>query len=377
MQHKRVISIAALVAAGSIGLSACGSSGGSSGSGSSSTSGAGSSASTGNPSSAVTINEAGSSLLYPFLQEVVSPLNGKFSNIKLAPAAGGSGKGISDAISGAADLGGSDAYLSPGQLQQNSGLLNIPVVVSAQAVNYNVDGVKDLKLSGDVLAKMYQGTITMWNDPAIAALNSGVTLPATKVVPVRRVDSSGDTFLFTSFLSATNSTWKSGPAFGTTVTWPAASGEVTASGNPGMVQTCKATPGCVAYVGVSSESDAKTAGLGEAMLQNKDGKFLQPEAANITAAANAGAGSIPKNLAQSLIFEPGATSYPITNFEYLVVKATQASADKALAIRTFLTFAMDPNGGSTQALLSKEGFVALPSSVAPKAAAAVATITGG
>lgn len=324
----------------------------------------------------MTLNEAGSSLLYPFLQELVAPLKQKYPNISLSPAAGGSGKGISDAISGAADLGGSDAYLSPGQLAQNSALMNIPVVVSAQAVNYNVAGVKDLKLSGDVLAQMYQGKITTWNDPAIAKLNPGKTLPATKVVPVRRVDSSGDTFLFTSFLSATNPTWKSGPSFGTTVTWPAVSSEVTAKGNPGMVQTCKSTPGCVAYVGVSAESDAKKAGLGEAMLQNKDGKFLQPVPAAITAAANAGAGGIPANLAQSLIYEPGAMSYPITNFEYLVVKAQQSSGDKALAIRSFLSFAMDPAGGSAPNLLAKEGFVALPSSVTPKAKAAVAKIAG-
>ncbi len=322
----------------------------------------------------MSLNEAGSSLLYPFLQELVAPLTQAYSNIALHPAPGGSGKGISDAISGAVDLGGSDAYLSPGQLAQTPGLMNIPVVVSAQAVNYNLAGVKDLKLSGDVIAQMYQGKITKWNDPAIATLNPGATLPSTTVVPVRRVDSSGDTFLITSFLSATNTAWKGGPAFGTTVTWPSVNGELTANGNPGMVQTCKSTPGCVAYVGVSSEKDAQTAGLGEAMLQNKDGKFLQPTEANITAAASAGAGSIPANLAQSLIYEPGATSYPITNFEYLVVKAGQSSADKALAIRTFLTFAMDPSGGSTPALLSKEGFVALPASVVPKAAAAVATI---
>lgn len=322
------------------------------------------------------MNESGSSLLYPFLQEVGPALQQTYSNIQFNPAPGGSGKGISDAISGAVELGGSDAYLSSGQLQQTPGLMNIPVVVSAQAVNYDLPGVKNLKLTGDVLAQMYQGKISTWNDPAIAKLNPGVTLPSTKVVPVRRVDSSGDTFLFSSFLSATNTAWKNGPSFGTTVTWPSVGGELTANGNPGMVQTCQSTPGCVAYVGVSSESAAKSAGLGEAMLQNKSGAFLQPVASTITAAAAVGATNMPSNLAQSLIYEPGATSYPITNFEYLVVKGSQSSAQKALAIRTFLTFAMSPTGGSTSAFLSKEDFVALPSSVVPKAAAAIATIKG-
>lgn len=374
---KRAILI---VMASAVALAACGSSTPTASNNNSTTTTAAATTTTaalniGNPTSAVTLNEDGSSLLYPFLQELVTPLHTAYSNITLAPAPGGSGKGISDAISGTVQFGGSDAYLSAGQISTNPGLMNIPIVVSAQAVNYNLPGVSNLKLSGDVLAKIYQGKIAKWNDPAIAALNSGVTLPATTIVPVRRVDSSGDTFIFTSFLSATNTAWQNGPAFGTTVTWPAAPGELTASGNPGMVQTCKATPGCVAYVGVSAEASAQAAGLGEAMLQNKAGSFVQPTADTITAAATAGSGSIPDNLAAPLIYEGGAQSYPIVNFEYIVVKSTQSSADVAKAIRTFLAFAMDPNGGSSSQYLQKEDFVALPDSVVPKVKAAIAKIT--
>jgi phosphate transport system substrate-binding protein len=331
--------------------------------------------STSNPSTAQTINESGSSLLFPFLQQLVTPLKTQFSNVTLAPSAGGSGKGISDAIAGVVQMGGSDAYLSNSQLTTNPGLLNIPIAVSSQAVNYNLPGVSNLKLTGDVLAKIYQGSITKWNDPAIASINPGVSLPATTIVPVRRVDSSGDTFLFTSFLSATNATWKNGPAFGTTVTWPAAPGELTASGNPGMVQTCKATPGCVAYVGISAEATAQSAGLGEAMLQNQAGNYLQPSSSTVNAAVNAGAGNVPDNLADSLIYEPGAQSYPIVNFEYIVVKNKQATADLAAAIRDFLVFAIDPNGGSNPTYLAKDQFVALPSLVLSKVNAAIASIS--
>jgi phosphate transport system substrate-binding protein len=330
--------------------------------------------STSNPSTAQTLNESGSSLLYPFLQELVNPLKAQFANVALAPSAGGSGKGISDAIAGTTQIGGSDAYLSNGQLQANPGLLNIPIAVSSQAVNYNLPGVSNLKLTGDILAKIYQGSITKWNDHAIAAINSGVNLPATTIVPVRRVDSSGDTFLFTSFLSATNTTWQTGPALGTTVTWPAVPGELTASGNPGMVQTCHTTPGCVAYIGISAEATAQSAGLGEAMLQNKDGQFLLPNSSTVNAAVNAGSSSIPQNLAAPLIYEAGAQSYPIVNFEYIIVKSKQASADTALAIRDFLAFAIDPNGGSSQTYLAKQQFVALPSAVIAKVNAAIASI---
>jgi len=370
---KRLVPLGLLAA---LALAACGG-GGSSKSSSTTTSTAAPAAGldVGNPASPVTLNESGASLLFPFLQELVTPLHDKYPNITLAPAAGGSGKGISDAIAGLVQMGGSDAYLSNGQLAQNPGLMNIPIAVSAQAVNYNLPGVASLKLSGDILAKIYQGAIKKWNDPAISALNSGVTLPATTIIPVRRVDSSGDTFLFTSFLSATNSQWQSGPGFSTTVTWPPAPGELTAQGNPGMVQTCKANPGCVAYVGVSAEAAAQQAGLGEAMLQNKAGNFLQPTSDTINAAVTAAGTTVPANLAVSLIYLPGAQSYPIVNFEYIIVKSTQPSADVAKAIRTFLAFAIDPSGGSTTALLSKENFVALPSSIIPKVNAAIAKVT--
>jgi phosphate transport system substrate-binding protein len=329
----------------------------------------------GNPTKAVTVSESGSSLLLPYLQKMIDPVNAAYSNITLAPTAGGSGKGISDAIAGNVVMGGSDAYLSNGQATQNPDLLNIPIAISAQAVNYNLPGVDNLKLSGNVLAMIYMGKITKWNDPAIAALNSGVTLPTTTIVPVRRVDSSGDTFIFTSLLSATNTDWSNGPAFNTTITWPAVQGEVTASGNPGMVQACKQTPGCVAYIGVSVEQTAISAGLGEAMLQNKAGSFVQPTQAAITAAVTAQVSSIPGDLRASLIYGDGAQSYPIVNYEYLMVKSTQSDADTALAVRTFLTYAIDPTKGATTANLQAVDFVSLPTTVVPKVKAAIAKIT--
>ena len=329
---------------------------------------------TGNPTSAVTLTEAGSSLLYPYLQELEAPLTQQYSNLTFSPAAGGSGKGISDAIAGTTNMGGSDAYLSSSVRTANPGLLNIPIAVSSQAVDYNLPGVMNLKLSGDVIAKIYEGTIRKWNDPAIAALNSGVTLPAISIVPVRRVDSSGDTFIFTSFLSDTNSTWSNGPSLGTTVSWPTISSEETASGNPGMVQTCSTTPGCIAYVGISAQSKAVTAGLHEAQLQNKDGNFVEPSPATVTAAVSAGSTSVPSTLAAPLIYESGANSYPIVNFEYIVVKGQQSSTDIAQAIRDVLAFAISPTGGSTSTLLSKEQFQPLPGNLTSQVEAAIASI---
>ena len=335
-------------------------------------------AATGNPTTAVTLTESGSSLLLPFLQELVTPLTAAYPNITLAPAGGGSGKGITDAIAGNSLLGGTDAYLSPAQFTANPTLANIPVAVSGQGVWYNLPGISGLKLTGAVLAQIYSGSIKKWNDPAIAALNSGVTLPSTTIVPLVRQGSSGDTFLFTSFLSATSPAWASGPGFGTTVPWPKVAGEGSASSNPGMVAACKA--GCVAYVGVSANAAAQTAGLGEAMLQNKAGTYLTPTATTLAAAVTAGAASIPANLALSLIYQDGAQSYPIVNFEYAVVNTTQSSSDAALALRTFFDWTIDPNGGSTATFLAKENFVglqaAVPASVLSAIQAKIASITG-
>jgi len=329
---------------------------------------------TGNPTSAVTLTEDGSSLLYPYLEELETPLNTAYPNITLSPAAGGSGKGQSDAETGAVNMGGSDAYLSNGAEAEYPGILNIPIAVSAQAINYNLPGVSNLKLSGNVIAEIYQGSITKWNDSAIAALNPGVTLPSTTIVPVRRIDSSGDTFIFTSFLSATNAAWSSGPSFGTTVTWPSVSNEQTASGNPAMVTTCQSTPGCIAYIGISVEATAITDGLGEVNLENQAGNFVLPTADDINAAVAAGATNVPKDLRQSLIYETGADSYPIVNFEYLVLHKGQSALPTALAIRTFLTWAISPTGGATAANLTKENFVALPTSVIPNVTAAIDSI---
>lgn len=332
---------------------------------------------TGNPSAAVTLSEAGSSLLYPYLQKLAPGINSAYSNITLTPAAGGSGTGQSEALTGTIDMGGSDAYLSAAQFTANTGALNIPIAVSSQAVNYNLAGITNLKLSGSVLAQIYSGTITTWNNSAITALNPGVTLPSTTIIPIRRSNSSGDTFIFTSYLSATNSTWSSGPAFGTTVNWPSVAGELTAQGNPAMVDTLHSTPGGIAYIGISVESTALVDGLGEAELQNAAGDFLQPNQTDVTAAVTAGSGSVPANLAASLINQSGATSYPIVNFEYLVVNPSKITdTSTAEAIRTFIEWAISPTGGATSDNLAAVNFVPLPSSVLPLVNAAVAQITG-
>jgi len=382
MNVRRHASIGFAVITGAVLVSACGSTSTvtappTSAASSASSSPTAAAVQTGNPTGPQTLSEAGSSLLYPYLQKLAPGISAAFPNITLTPAAGGSGTGQSEALSGTIDLGGSDAYLSSAQVTANPGSLNIPIAVSAQAVNYNLPGITNLKLSGSVIAQIYEGTITTWNNAAIATLNPGVTLPSTPIIPIRRSDSSGDTFIFTSFLSATNPTWSSGPSFGTTVSWPTVASELTASGNPAMVDTLHTTPGGIAYVGVRVEGTALVDGLGEAELENASGSYVQPETTTITAAVTAGATNVPASLAASLIYETGAQAYPIVNFEYLIINPSKiTSSDTALAVRTFIEWAISSTGGATTDNLNAVGFVPLPTTVIPLVNTAVAQIAG-
>jgi phosphate transport system substrate-binding protein len=193
--------------------------------------------------SSASLSETGSTLLYPLFNLWVPDYKTAFPQVTITTAGTGSGTGISSAAGGTADVGASDAYLSPADNSKYPTLENIPLAISAQMINYNLPGVKgNLKLNGTILAEMYTGKITLWNDPAIAALNPGVTLPAMKVVPLHRSDSSGDTFLFTTYLSKQDSAWSSSVGYDTSVAWPKVGSELAFKGNSGMVTGCARQP---------------------------------------------------------------------------------------------------------------------------------------
>lgn len=335
------------------------------------------SARVGNPPSPVTLQEAGSSTMYPYVQVLTSPLHQRYSNITLETAAGGSGVGQSEAIAGTIDVGASDAYLSPAQFKSTPGILNIPVSVSSLVITFNVKGLSSINLSGPVLAGIYQGRIRTWNDSAIAALNPGVTLPNQRIVPIRRVDSSGDTFDLTEFLSASTGSWENGPGIGTTVSWPAVSGELAESGDPGMISGMSSTPGSIGYVGISYAPQALQTGLGQAALRNRAGKFVKSDATTVQSAVAQGSRKLPADLAASLVDEPGAQSYPIVSYDYLVVRSQQSDANTALALRTFITWAISSSGGASEGNLSAVGFQPLPAAAVAKDKNAISRIKAG
>jgi phosphate transport system substrate-binding protein len=217
-----------------------------------------------------------------------------------------------------------------------------------------------LKLDGETLARIYAGRVTMWDAPRIAAMNPGVKLPHHQIVPIRRADGSGDTFIFTQFLDFANQDWEDGIGYGTTINWPDVPGELSATGNDGMVQTAAKTPFSIAYIGVSFHNAITKAGLGTAMLKNQEGKFLLPTPDTIVEAASNLDQRTPADERLSLVYALGDNSYPLINYEYVVVTTNQPNAATAAALRQFLLWAVSPPGGNAPKYLEAVGFVPLP-----------------
>lgn len=342
---------------------------------SSSGSSPGSSTSASAPTSGNTITETGSTLLFPLFGAWQAAYNQDFPDVNIYSAGTGSGTGIANAANGTVTIGASDAYLSPAEMTQYPNLINIPLNVAALMVNYNLPGVKTpLKLNGTVLAKIYAGKITNWNDKAIAALNKGVSLPNLGITTLHRADSSGSTFLFTSYMNDQDpADWPTANV-GTTVTWPSAAKAEAETGSGGMVTGCGSIKGCIAYIGISYLSKTEAASLGTASLLNKGGGYVQPTTSTIKAALASFSGSTPKNGAQSLIDTSAAGGYPIINYEYAVVQKKQPSAAEASALKKFLTWTITK--GATSDFLTAVNFEPLPANVQNIANAQIASITG-
>jgi len=324
----------------------------------------------------VNILETGSSLLYPLFNLWVPAYTKINPGTRITTQSTGSGTGIAQAVEGIAQIGASDAYMSDALMKMHQGMLNIPLAISVQMVNYNLPGLnqRHLKLSGPVVAGIYQGRITKWNDPAISALNPGVALPARSIIPLHRTDGSGDTFIFTQYLSFSTPAWANSVSYGTTVSWPAVSGGLGAVGNPGMVTALKDNPYAIAYIGTSYQNAIEKDGLGIAMLKNRDGHFVLPDARTAAAAAAIMVPKTPKDQRVSLIFAPGAESYPIINYEYVMVNRKQPSAGMAAALRKFFNWAIRADGGNAPHFMNEVHFVPLPAPVVKLSAAQIAEI---
>jgi phosphate transport system substrate-binding protein len=324
-------------------------------------------------SSQVTLTETGATELYPLMNMWRDAYHQKYPNVTIHTAATGSGAGISQAAARAVNIGASGAYLSEGDIAK--GLMNIALAIAAEQVHYNLPGLTGhLKLNGKVLAAMYRGTIKTWNDPQISALNPGVNLSDTPVVPLHRSDGAGDTFVFTEYLSKQDPDgWGKSPGFGTTVNFPAVPGALGENGAGAMVTGCAQTPGCVAYIGSSYLDEASQKGLGQAQLGNATGKYLLPDAYSIQAEAAGFASQTPANEAISLINGAAADGYPIVYYEYAILYGKQKDAATAQTLQAFLHWAI--TDGNSPQFLGKVHFQPLPPPVVKLSDAQITKIT--
>jgi phosphate transport system substrate-binding protein len=311
---------------------------------------------------ALTLVESGSTLFYPLFQIWIAQYAKANSGVRIVARGTGSEAGVKDAIAGAVQIGASDAFMSDEQLRSNPQILNIPLAIAAETVNYNIPGLNKtgLRLDGPAIAGIYTGTIRFWDAKPIADLNAGVRLPHHAIVPIHRSDGSGSTFLFTQYLTFSTPSWESGPGYGTTIAWPTVPGTITANGNPGMVQAAKQNPYSIAYIGTSLHDQIAKAGIGTARIGNQAGKFLLPDPNTVRAGAATLGPRTPPDERLSLVYAPGTNSYPLIGYEYVIVSTKQPNPSTAAAIRTFLLWAIDSCDGNSPKNLNSVRFIGLP-----------------
>ena len=317
----------------------------------------------GQNASSKVLTGAGSTLVYPLVSQW-EPDYATKAGVTITYGAIGSGGGIDQITARAVDFGASDAPLSADQATACKGCLQIPWALGATVVTYNVKGVpNNLHLTGPVVADMYLGNITSWNDPKIRALNPGVSLPDTKVTPIYRSDGSGDSFVFSSYLSAVSPDFKS--KIGASTQPPFSTGTGAAK-NSGVAASVQSTDGAIGYVAISYIA---ADGLNQALIQNAAGKYVTPSVDSIKAAADAVTtaqkdGSIP------LVNPPAsaATAYPLSTYTYAIVPKTSS---KAAELKSFLTYAITDG----QQFGPDLGFPPLPSAVVSSDKTEIASIS--
>jgi phosphate transport system substrate-binding protein len=300
-----------------------------------------------------TLVGAGSTLVAPLLTK----WQGEYSDahgVTITYGAIGSGGGIQGITDRTVDFGASDAPLSSDQAKACNDCVQIPWAVAATTLSYNVPGVtKPLRLSGPVVAAIFTGKITTWSDPQVAKLNPGVKLPSTHVNPVWRNDASGDTYAFSSYLSAVSPAFKKKHGASTGINWPAGFG---AKGNSGVAAGILQTPGAIGYVAIGQ---AIGADLHYASIENAAGKFVKPSTGSIAAAA--ATAHFASDNSASIVDPPASakTAYPISTFTYVLVRR---GSSKLAALQKFINYAVTTG----QQDASTFDFAPLPKSVAAK-----------
>ena len=315
----------------------------------------------------ISLNGAGATFPYPLYSKWIAEYNKQFPNIRINYQSIGSGGGIRQIIAGTVDFGATDAPMKDDEAKQAPGkLFHIPTTIGAVVITYNLPEVSvALKLSPEVLAEIYLGKVTKWNDAKIAADNAGAKLPAKDIAVVYRTDGSGTTNVYTDYLSAVSPAWKEKVGAGKSVKWPVGLG---AKGNEGVSGQLKTTPYTIGYIERAYATQNK---LPMAELKNKSGKFIAPTGAAMSAAAEGV--EMPPELYVSLVNSAAEAAYPISGYTYLLVYADAKDADKGEAIAKYVWWALHDG----QKFAEQLDYAPLPSKVVTLVEARLKELTAG
>jgi phosphate transport system substrate-binding protein len=323
----------------------------------------------GGANSSVSLQGAGATFPNPLYQKWLSEYGKLHSNVRIDYQSIGSGGGIKQLKEQTVDFGASDAPMKDEDLKSAPGeVLHIPTVLGAVVITYNLEGVSQtLKFSSDVVADIFLGKITKWNDARIAADNAGVTLPANSITVVTRSDGSGTSAVFTDYLSKVSPEWKEKVGAGTSPRWPVG---ISGKGNEGVTGQVKKTPDTIGYVELVYAVQNK---LPVAQIKNAGGDFIDPSIDAVSAAAAASAANTPDDLRVSITNAAGPQAYPISSYTYILVYKEQRDAAKGKALVDFLWWGI--HDGETFA--KDLQYAPLPADIVKRAEAKINSITTG
>ena len=301
------------------------------------------------------INGAGATFPAPIYTKWFSEYNKLHPNVEINYQPLGSGAGIRQITNQTVFFGASDGPMTDEQLKAAPDhIFHFPTVLGAVVPVYNIPGTKaELKFTGAVLAGIYLGKITKWNDPAITKLNPGVTLPGTDIAVVHRSDASGTTFIFTDYLSKVSPEWKSKVGVNTSVNWPTGVG---GKGSEGVTGVVTQSPGSISYVELVYALQNK---ISYGSVQNAAGEFLKGSVQSVTAAAAAAAPTMPADFRVSITNAPGKGAYPISSFTWLLLYENPKNKAQAKAMNDFVKWAITDG----QKYATDLGYATLPANV--------------
>jgi len=310
----------------------------------------------------IQLNGAGSTFGTPIYTKWFSEYNKIHPNVQINYQSIGSGGGIQQVTAHTVDFGASDGPMTPEQMAKAPGIMHFPTVLGGVVPMYNIPGVNvDLRFTGPVLANIYLGRITKWNDPAIAKLNPGVKFPALPIAVVHRADGSGTTYIWADYLSRVSPEWKTKVGVSTSLKWPVGVG---GKGSEGVSGQVRQQPGAIGYVELIY---ALQNHIAYGFVQNADGKFLKATLGGVTAAAAAAARKMPADFRVSIVNAPGPDAYPIASFTWLLVYRHPSDAVRGKIMKDFLHWML----GDGQKYCADLGYAPLPREVIRMEEAAV------